>query len=575
MNKIIQSHLKRFTNLHGYSKYSESEQFEFFVNYCIAASLSPGRFETQDITTGSDDSGIDGIIIIIDDEIVTSKDEADALFNRERRSREVTIAFIQAKSGESFNKSDILSFGSAVDNFISDAPQIPLGETEIALREILNTITSDNLHKVRGGKPNCELFLVTTGAWKESDPILNGAANKISQDIEKSSMFSSVRFSPLGRDQLLRRWIETYEPVAATFQVKGYTPFPAMNGVIQSYVAVVPATSFINAVLDSGNGRIRASVFQENVRSFLGDENVVNAKIAQTINSADTRARFAVLNNGVTIVAREVRVQGDQVHIRNFQIVNGCQTSHVLFQLRANVDDSVMIPMKIIQSEDATVITQIVEATNRQTQIEQTQFLSLKSKVREIEEYFNSFDDDDTGRRLYLERRERQYAGQDIPNARIVDIETLARSYAAMFLDLPHLSARYPRRLLEQQKESIFQDSHIADAYYAAAFTNYRLQSLFSNKVIPGSCFKYRWHILTSIKYLVAGQKTPNPDDRKLKEVSSKIVDAVRNANSANPGPFGTCVEIFKKLGDPTRDRVKGQAFVHELKTALKKHRSS
>ena len=540
MHKIIQSHLRRFSQLHGYSEHPESEQFEFFVNHCITASLAPGRFDVHEVTTGSDDSGIDGVIVIIDDEIVTSKDEAEALFKRDRRSREVTIAFTQAKSSESFNKSDILSFGSAVDNFISDTPQIPLGEIELGAREIFDTII-ENIHKVRSGKPNCELFLVTTGIWRESDPILNGAAKKIRQDIADSSLFFDVKFSPLGRDQLLRRWTETYEPAAATFQVKGYTPFPAMNGVSQSYVAVVPATSFINAVLDSGDGKIRASVFQENVRSFLGGENVVNARIAQTLSDKDTRARFAVLNNGVTIVAREVRIQSDQVHIRNFQIVNGCQTSHVLFQLRASVDDSVMIPMKIIQSEDATVIAQIVEATNRQTQIEQTQFLSLKSKVREIEEYFNSFDDDDTGRRLYLERRERQYAGQDIPNARIIDIETLARSYAAMFLDLPHLSARYPRRLLEQQKDSIFQDSHIADAYYAAAFTNYRLQSLFSNKVIPGSCFKYRWHILTSIKYLVAGQKTPSPDDRKLRDVSSKIVDAVRTASSANPGPFGTC----------------------------------
>ncbi len=326
--------------------------------------------------------------------------------------------------------------------------------------------------------------------------------------------------------------------------------------------------------MSSSGGEIRASVFQENVRSYLGDENAVNSRITGTISGGDTRDRFAVLNNGVTIVAPEVRIQSDQVHIRNFQIVNGCQTSHVLFQSRDIVDDTVMIPMKIIQSDDPTVVAQIVEATNSQTQIDQTQFLSLRSKVREIEEYFKTFDEDDAGKRLYLERRERQYAGQDIPNARIIDIETLARAFSAMFLDLPHMAARYPRRLLEQQAEEIFQESHLAEAYYAAAFTHYRMQSLFSNRVLPGNFYKYKWHLLTAVKYLIVGDTVPKVNSRKIREVAKKIVDAIRQVGASSPGAFSDCVEIFHKLGDPTRDRVKGQAFVGELRVELSRWRA-
>ncbi len=242
MHRIIQNHLRRFSNLFGYSETEESEQFELFVNYCVTASLAAGRFEPKEVTTGSDDSGIDGVVVVIDDEVVTSKELAEALFQKERRHRDVSLAFTQSKSGDAFTKADILSFGAAVCNFLDDEPCFPRGDLEDTMREVFDVVIA-NVHKVRGGKPNCHLYFATTGMWPGADEIITGAANKIRADVAASDYFSDVAFTPLGRDSLLRLWTETYEPVEATFQVKGYTPFPAMNGVNQAYMAVVPARS--------------------------------------------------------------------------------------------------------------------------------------------------------------------------------------------------------------------------------------------------------------------------------------------------------------------------------------------
>lgn len=564
MHRIIKSHLSRFASSFGFDQLDPPEQFELFVNYCCVSANAAGQFDANEVTTGSDDSGIDGLAILVDDEVITSVDDAEEIFRSPRRSRDVLVVFTQSKSGESFSKSDILSFGSSVENLLREEPRIPLGEVELEFKKIFDFLI-ENIHKIRNGKPSCRLYFATSGDWPSSDQNLGGAISHLQSQVEGCDLFESVQVTPVDRDALLRMWTDSYEPVEAKFRVLGYTPIPSVSGVTQAYMTVVPASNFISEVLDGGDGRIRSSVFQENVRSFLGDENDVNSKIGNTLSDATTRNRFAVLNNGITIVAPEVKIASDQVHIRNFQIVNGCQTSHVLFANRDHVDDSVMIPMKVIESDDAGVVAQIVEATNSQSQIESTQFLSLRRKVREVEEYFNTFSDDPT-RRIYLERRERQYAGHDIPSARIVDISTLARAYAAMFLDAPHLSSRYPKRLMVQLSDKIFRDDQKAEAYYAAAFAFYRLQSIISNRIFPGHYSKYRWHILLAIKYIVLGNSVPAATSTKMQRAALSIVDEVRKPGADKL--FQICKSVFQDLGNPTRDVIKGARFGDALKQA-------
>ena len=48
--------------------------------------------------------------------------------------------------------------------------------------------------------------------------------------------------------------------------------------------------------------------------------NPVNIAIAETINRPYSSTRFPVLNNGITVVSPDVRVQGSTLHLENFQI---------------------------------------------------------------------------------------------------------------------------------------------------------------------------------------------------------------------------------------------------------------
>lgn len=101
-----------------------------------------------------------------------------------------------------------------------------------------------------------------------------------------------------------------------------------------------------------------------------------------------------MLNNGVTIVSPDVQLQGNVSHLRNFQIVNGCQTSNVLFENRATLGD-LMVNVKIVETQDEDVFAELVRATNSQSKVDDAQFLSLKPVVRRVEQYFESIDTSD------------------------------------------------------------------------------------------------------------------------------------------------------------------------------------
>ncbi len=52
------------------------------------------------------------------------------------------------------------------------------------------------------------------------------------------------------------------------------------------------------------------------------------------------------MNNGVTIIAKSVRQIGTKFVIQDFQVVNGCQTCHVLWSKREQLDDMVLVPLR-------------------------------------------------------------------------------------------------------------------------------------------------------------------------------------------------------------------------------------
>lgn len=286
--------------------------------------------------------------------------------------------------------------------------------------------------------------------------------------------------------------------------MKKKTTYPDIEGVTESYVGLVEGKNFIELI--TLDGRLNKSVFYENVRAFLGD-NYVNKEIAETINNNESRNLFPILNNGVTIVARAMNFVGNNLTIQDFQIVNGCQTSNILYESR-DLLEGMMIPVKIIASENQDIINMIIRSTNRQTPVPTEAFESIKDIHKKIQSYYDTYNYPD---RIYYERRTREYDKNNRDNSiksdQIFTIPMQLMCHVAMFLDAPHLSEReYYGKILNTYSKVVFQDEDNPIVYYTSARTLYKVEKWIHRQrpEIKKIIKKYRFHYLMVIRRLIA-----------------------------------------------------------------------
>lgn len=573
MHRIIKAYLNQFVSDNSLEDLDEAEQFERFVVHCLIAQSFSDQYDLESVVTSSDDLGVDGVTVMIDDELITTAEDAKAAFERVRRRRSVRVeyTFIQAKRSEGFDLGDMLKLGAGVQTILTGASRV----SDDVLSEFaeIHELVVENIAHVEHGRPSCTLYFATTGAWLETNGLRERAIAPTVQQLTGLSLFSNVRYEAIDRESLISYWVKTREPVQATFAVKGAVSLPPIPGVTEAYIALAPARVFVEQVLSNPDGRLRNSVFDQNVRAFLGDDNPVNARMIAALEHPAEHGRFAINNNGVTIVAPDVKVQSDRISVVDFQIVNGCQTSHVLFRNRSQLTDDVWVPVKVIEAQDASVVSQLVQATNSQTVVDESQFLSVLPFAQKLEAYFNTFeaDEDERESRLYFERRTNQYAGQTISRARIFDLPKMARCFSSMFLDIPHIAYMYPTQVLRQRSTDLFRADHKEHVYHTAALTLYRLESLFSSRIVPRRYQSSKWHIIMLVRYLVAGDDLPRLESTRIEGYCAKIDAALAKGGRACAPPFLTAVKIIDRLGAVTRDRRKGQRYSDELKSEARR----
>ena len=376
-------------------------------------------------------------------------------------------------------------------------------------------------------------------------------------------LFQAIDIRFMGRDELISSYVASYSGIEASLVMHSSASLPHISDIEESYLVITKAKEYVDNVLSSEDGTIRGQLFEENVRHYLGSENPVNAQIRETLSEAGTASRFPVLNNGVTIVSPDVKVQGTTLHLTNFQIVNGCQTSHVLFENRESLTDDIMVSIKVVETTDEDVFSELVRATNSQSKIDETQFLSLSPITKSVEAYFNTYEGQEG--RLYFERRDKQYVGRGVPAIRVVSLHNAAKCVCAMFFRRPDLAYKYPKRMYEDFGSKIFDEKNKESLFYASALTLYRFHLLTSNNVIPQNMRRFKWHILPVVAAMVAGKELPKLNSRKADVYCQKLIDTFGRHGEQGTDVFKKAVKFIEDLGDVTNDRLKRQAILDEL----------
>jgi AIPR protein len=259
------------------------------------------------------------------------------------------------------------------------------------------------------------------------------------------------------------------------------------------------------------------------------------------------------------VVVRDLRVTANSFRLTDYQIVNGAQTSHVLFSNRdvLQQDDDVLVPTRIIQTDDEDLITSIVTATNSQTQVKVDELNARAVSERHVEKFFAA---QKPPRNLLYERRSKQYDNQgDVVKARVIDRYTLVRATAAAFGDEPHLSTGYPMQLLGRLAGStradeshsrmlFFRDTDEPIAYYAAAAAHYRLDLFFKTSRLEAKYKPARWHLLTAARHLVLSEDKPAFGDKKMRTWVKPLIDAVWS-DTTGPRLFAKATEVVDASG--------------------------
>lgn len=563
MHRIVKAHLESFVKSFGLEADEEAVQFEKFATYCVLSSRFSTSFDLDIVSTGTGDEGIDGVAVVIDEIVNTSVEDTQTVFASQRRNHDVDILFVQAKRSEGFDLGDFLKFKEGILRFATQTPYAATDEVLLEARQIFDVVLNE-VPKVRNGKPSLTARFVATGQYQQP-AALETALVDFQTQLEALGLFHDIDVRFIDRDELTRLWVGTYSGISASLPAFSIAALPHIAGIDEAYLAVVHAREFVNNLLLTQDGNLRTQVFEENVRSFLGNDNPVNQSIAATLAS-DAASRFPVLNNGITIVSPDIKLQGTILHLTNYQIVNGCQTSNVLFENRAVLGD-VMVNIKVVKTQLEDVFSELVRATNSQTKVEDTQFLSLRPIIKRVEQYFNTYDGAES--RLYLERRDRQYVGQDIPATRTFSLHNAAKCVAAMFCNRPELAARYPKQMYEELTEIIFSDATKEIVFYAACVTMYRFNLLVSNSTIPQNMKRFKWHMLPLVCQIVSGTNVPALNSRQADQAAQQIINVMGQHSQQATDIFNKIVGICQSLGEVSSDRLKRQAILGEMLLAV------
>lgn len=563
MHRVVKSHLDDFEKKNAVSE-QEGKQFEAFLNYVVFRQHCAERIDPRDLVYIGDDPGLDGVMVFVNDSYVSSIEEVEEALTGRKRDADVTIVFTQAKTSEAWSKSEINTFESAINDFLAEKSEYPQSDYIKNAREVFDGVIK-HVGKIRDGKPKVQAFFATTARASQDREILS-ARQAIKASLENTGYFSNIDVVLVNRDSIVEMWKAAEGQVEATLRVLGSAAFPRTPGIEEGYAVTVRAKDFINQILVDKNGRLRPRIFEENVRDFLGLEGDVNKEMAETIADPIKQKRFGVLNNGITMISPDVRVGGLEIFIRDFQIVNGCQTSNVLFENREKIEDDATIMLKLIETSDPAVVDDIVRSTNRQAKVDEDQFLATLDAVKALERYFEARGADDEFR-LYFERRQNQFShDENVKAIRVFDIKELARCVAAMFLDKPDIASRYPNRLTGEMRSLVFNSAYHEEVYHVAAYTLYKIKLLISNKRIDQRYSKLRWHIMMAIKYYVCGDVIPQLNSPKIKKLCTAIETFISTADDETVRIVkDLCANVFD-MEDLTRDKLKGSNLAHDVK---------
>jgi hypothetical protein len=226
-------------------------------------------------------------------------------------------------------------------------------------------------------------------------------------------------------------------------------PFDGAFG--RALVATVPGSEIVR-LYDEYEDRL----FDRNVRLFLGvRKGSVNAGIAETLSDGKDCLNFWAYNNGITIICDSFSLHGSKIDLKNFSIVNGCQTAVSLAQgLKATVSNVHVLVRFIAVS--AGIVDDVIRFTNSQNPIRTWDIASQDRIQRRLKSEFASL----SKPFIYLTRRGARPRGnlkkyREDGKLRQIRIDVIGQ-FAAAFRGDPVLAYKHKAFIFSRYHDDVF-----------------------------------------------------------------------------------------------------------------------
>jgi hypothetical protein len=543
LDPIIDSRMNKFKAKMELDDAPDGVIFEKFVNYSILNGHQPGAFNGDNelfdkINIGGyEDMGIDGIAIKINGILIRSLEETRSLVEKLPRL-EIEFIFIQSKYKEDFTKLEFISFTSGVRDFLALNQRMPHSAEIQELIDIKDYLISEDAICKWGDSPLVRLYYVTM-AKQHNSATQAALAEQFKEDIIGLNTYNEPVIHFVNRSDLKSIIDSSESKFEQTINFIYSMPLTKVEDVNDSCILLAYATE-LKKILRAPDGLIRKSLFDDNVRDFQGN-NMINSAMNNTINKEPQK--FVLLNNGITIVCEKFSQSNMQISIRNPQIVNGCQTSHVLYNNHDDALGKTPIIIKLISTENGEIINQIVKGTNSQNIVYSEAFETIKPFHKDLEDFIDALSPE--YERFYYERRSKQYDhNPSINYFQKINFRIIIQSFVGMFLNCPHLSHKHESKLLEMYSDKIFLEHQSKYPYFVAALSYYKLEAMFRRKEIDNKLYAFKMHILMIFREIVSGPVPDINDEVPTENVCRKLLFVLKDNNKSAEN-FQRAVKVF------------------------------
>lgn len=538
-NKILLGIMDEFCRDFQFSDTEESKVFEKLVNYVTLSKYDPDAFNDVSAFAAVDVDkastyGIDTFALFVNDTLITDKESISAFAQAKRL--EAKLVFIQTKRSTSFDTGEFLKFTSAVKNFLFDKPEIEYSDELASAKDLLDELFLPEHARIFSKKrPTCEIYFATSGTRTEESSIYGVISQQEREIQEANPELESVTIKAIDSNYIIDSYDEIENKTSVNIHFEKNIGCGKIDGVVQSFIGYLPISEFLKLITGS-DGNIRKNLFYENVRDFQGHSNSVNTEIAETLKDPSKVDKFLLLNNGITIVTKEfTNIRSSDYEISDYYIVNGCQTSNVLFYHSPSVAEpsTLFVPIKIVHTTDNNVIASLIRSTNRQTPVPDEAFVSLEKFHKRLQEYYKRYSQT-CFEKLYYERRSKEFnnSAERVEKPRIINLHGQIRAFTSIILGEPQLAmANNPTSILKEHEGKMFQDNHIYAPYFLSSLLLYLFYRYSEEEKISKKYVISRYWIcwiarVLLFKSLDIGQMSSEKTEGKCDKVIESLSDA-------------------------------------------------